>query len=318
VFRASFRLTERLREAGDWGRLLRDAAPAGVLVVAGFLDAKTVEAYLDVDPGTDVHAVTDVLAQRLGFDEYEVTAVEWLRIPPSQSPRPPVAEPSVPTAAPTAPTANANPTPTPTAPLAAHAASAVTGDRLLLRVHPGTITQVLVKPGGRALSIQVRHRRNEAVAAVAVAETDDTVEVAASVGTPEDDRRADFASFGVTFSWADADLAREVGARRIVHTDSGILHTESAGVSGGGIGPVVAEPTTVAEPTAVAEPTTVAEPTAVAKPTAQPRTRQRPMSSDDAPRARDAQGHASRTPFMLMLLVAFAVALFLSRRTRHR
>ncbi len=92
MFRASFRLTESLREAGDWGRLLRDAAPSGVLVVAGFLDAKTVEAYLDVDPGMDVHGVTDVLAQRLGFDEYEVTAVEWLRIPPSQSPLPPVAE----------------------------------------------------------------------------------------------------------------------------------------------------------------------------------------------------------------------------------
>jgi hypothetical protein len=42
------------------------------------------------------------------------------------------------------------------------------------------------------------------------------------------------------------------------------------------------------------------------------------MSSDDAPLARDAEGHASRTPFMLMLLVAFAVALFLSRRSRHR
>jgi hypothetical protein len=299
VFRASFRLTERLREAGDWGRLLRDAAPAGVLVVAGFLDAKTVEAYLDVDPGTDVHAVTDVLAQRLGFDEYEVTAVEWLRIPPSQSTAAPAAEPRVPTA----PTPD--PTPTPTAPLVAHAPSPTAGTRSFLRVHPGTITQVLVKPGGRTLSVQVRHRRNEAVAAVAVEETEETVTVAASVGTPDDDRRADFASFGVTFSWADADLARELGARRVLHTDSGITHTESAAVARAGVGPVAGEPTVVAEPAAVVAPTV------------QPESPQRPVS-DDAPPARDAEAHPRRTPFMLMLLVAFAVALFLSRRTRHR
>jgi hypothetical protein len=305
VFRASFRLTESLREAGDWGRLLRDAAPSGVLVVAGFLDAKTVEAYLDVDPGTDVHAVTDLLAQRLGFDEYEVTAVEWLRIPPSQSSLAPAAEPRVPTAPPATPTPDPTPVPAPTAPLAAHAPSPVVGTRSLLRVHPGTITQVSVKPGGRTLSLQVRHRRNEAVAAVAVEETEETVAVAASVGTPEDDRRADFASFGVTFSWVDADLARELGARRVVHTDAGIIHTESAGVAGAGIGPVAGEPTVAAEPTVVAAPTV------------QPESGQRPVS-DDAPPASDAEAHPRRTPFMLMLLVAFVVALFLSRRTRHR
>jgi hypothetical protein len=283
------------------------------------LDAKTVEAYLDVDPGTDVHAVTDVLAQRLGFDEYEVTAVEWLRIPPSRSPLAPVAEPSVPT---TPPAAVPNPTPTPTeaptatAPLAPHAPSTVAGDRALVRVHPGTITQVLVKPGGRALSVQVRHRRNEAVAAIAVGETADTVEVAASVGTPEDDRRADFASFGVTFSWADADLARELGARRIIHSDTGVIHTESAPVPEAGIGPVVGEPPAVAE-----EPTVQTESPQQPENPRQPVAPQYRMSeyrmSDDAP-PRDTEGHARRTPFMLMLVVAFAVALFLSRRTRHR
>ncbi len=180
-----------------------------------------------------------------------------------------------------------------------------------MRVHPGTITQVLVKPGGRALSVQVRHRRNEAVAAIAVGETADTVEVAASVGTPEDDRRADFASFGVTFSWADADLAREVGARRIIPTDSGIIHTGSAPVTEPGIGPVVMEPTAGAE-----APTGQPESPQPAENPHQPVGPQYRMS-DDAP-PRDAEGRPRRTPFMLMLVVAFAVALFLSRRTRHR
>jgi hypothetical protein len=138
-----------------------------------------------------------------------------------------------------------------------------------------------------------------------VEETEETVTVAASVGTPDDDRRADFASFGVTFSWADADLARELGARRVLHTDSGITQTESAAVARAGVGPVAGEPAVVAEPAAVVAPTI------------QPESRQRPVS-DDAPPARDAEAHPRRTPFMLMLLVAFAVALFLSRRTRHR
>src|SRR5207253_2105785 len=131
---------------------------------------------------TEVHAVTDVLAQRLGFDEYEVTAVEWLRIPPSESSRPPAADPKVSTTTtppPAAPEAEPTHVATPTAPVAAQASPTVTGHGPLLRVHPGTITQVAVKPDGRTLSVKVRHRRNEAVADVAVEETTETVTVAA-------------------------------------------------------------------------------------------------------------------------------------------
>jgi len=309
VFRASFRLTERLRDAGDWGRLLRDAAPAGVLVVAGFLDAKTVEAYLDVDPGTDVHTVTDVLAQRLGFDEYEVTAVEWLRIPPSQSPSPEATEPRVPTTPPpAAPEQEPAPVHAATAPVAAQASPTVSAHGSLLRVHPGTITQVAVKPDGYTLSVKVRHRRNEAIAGVAVEETTETITLAASIGIPEHDRRADFASFGVTFSWADADLAREVGARRIIYTDDGI-HTAPGEASGAGVGAVIGETPAVEDSRSETEPEGPQRPEA----------REHPMSDATSRPARDAQGRSrpKRPPIMLMLLVAFAVALFL-RRTRHR
>ncbi len=321
MFRASFRLTESLREAGDWGRLLRDAAPSGVLVVAGFLDAKTVEAYLDVDPGIDAHAVTDVIAQRLSFDEYEVTAVEWLRIPPAEAPAAPQAtEPTVP-----APPPMDAPSASPTAPLAPPVPPVVTDDRHMLRVHPGTITQVLVKPDGRTLSVQVRHRRNEAVASIAVQETEETVAVEASVGTPEDDRRADFASFGVKFSWSDADLARPLGTRTIL-TESGAIHTEYAAGpdTGAREEPVAAEPIVaaplVAEPVAaepVAAEPLVEEPV-VAAPIVQPeRVEQRFREGTSQP-ARDAAGHPRRTPFMLMLLIAVALAFVLSRRTRQR
>jgi len=306
VFRASFRLTDRLREAGDWGRLLRDAAPPGVLVVAGFLDAKTVEAYLDVDPGVQVHAVTDVLAQRLGFDEYEVTAVEWLRIPPGQTAAPAAAEPRVLTTPPPAPT----PTPTVTTPVATQASPSVTAHASLLRVHPGTITQVTVKPDGRTLSVKVRHRRNEAIAAIAVEETEETVAVAASVGTPDGDRRADFASFGVTFSWADADLAREVGARRIIHSDAGIAGPAPAAASEPALGDVVAEASAVEEPDLQLD----------AQTHRQPETAEHAMQDETSEGAFGSERHArpKRPPLMLMLLFAVAVALFLSRRTRHR
>ena len=305
VFRASFRLTDRLREAGDWGRLLRDAAPPGVLVVAGFLDAKTVEAYLDVDPGVEVHAVTDVLAQRLGFDEYEVTAVEWLRIPPAQTAASAAAEPSVPTTPPPAPT----PTATVTTPVGAQASS-VTGHAPLLRVHPGTITQVTVKPDGRTLSVKVRHRRNEAIAGIAVEETAETVTLAASVGTPDGDRRADFASFGVTFSWADADLAREVGARRIIHSDAGIAEPAPDAASHPGHGDVIAETFAVEDPDLHLG----------AQTDGQPETAEHWMRDETSEEARGSERHATpkRPPFVLMLLFAVAVALFLSRRTRHR
>jgi hypothetical protein len=160
------------------------------------LDSKTVEAYLDIDPDTDVGAVTDLFAQRLGFNEYEVTAVEWLRIPPREQPS--RSEPVVRAQPETA-------TRTAMAPL--------------MRVHPGVITQVLVRPGGRALSVQVRHRRNEVVARVTVKESDEAVAIHASVGTPEGDGNADYTSFAVTFSWVGKELDRPLDARRIIHTE---------------------------------------------------------------------------------------------------
>jgi hypothetical protein len=305
VFRASFRLTDRLREAGDWGRLLRDAAPSGVLVVAGFLDAKTVEAYLDVDPGVEVHAVTDVLAQRLGFDEYEVTAVEWLRIPPGQTAPSAAAEPGVPTTPPPTPTAP----PTVTTPVAAQASPSVTGQAPLLRVHPGTITQVTVKPDGRTLSVKVRHRRNEVIAGIDVEETAETVALAASIGTPDGDRRADFATFGVTFSWAEAELMREVGARRIIHSDAGIARPAPDAPSQPVVGGVIAETPAVEDAAVQSD----------AESSRQPDTAEHAMGDETSHGARGSERYTrpKRPPIVLMLLFAVAVALFLSRRTRH-
>src|SRR5437879_2119099 len=45
---------------------------------------------------------------------------------------------------------------------------------LLLRTHPGNITQVVMQPDRCALSVQIRHWRHETIGPVTVKETDDT------------------------------------------------------------------------------------------------------------------------------------------------
>jgi hypothetical protein len=189
MFRVSFHLTDGARQARDWGRELRRAVPAGVLIVADFLDAKTVEAFVEIDEDSDIRAVTDLIAQRLGLDEYEVTPVQRLGSPATEVP--PVPE-------------HARGSPMPS----------VADDPRLLHVHPGAITRVLVhQPDERALSVQVRHRRHETIEAIAVRETAEVVEIQVTVGTPEPDPHV---SLGVSFSWVDTGLRRPLGGRRIV------------------------------------------------------------------------------------------------------
>src|SRR5437868_5039910 len=78
----------------------------------------------------------------------------------------------------------------------------------LVRVHPGAITQASMQRDGRTLSMQVRHRRHETVATVAMTETDDAVEIEVDVGTPARDDNQEYVSFGVRFSTVEARLDR--------------------------------------------------------------------------------------------------------------
>jgi hypothetical protein len=157
-----------------------------------------------------------------------------------------------------------------------------------VRVHPGVITQVLSKPGGNALSVQVRHRRNEAVGAVTVNESDRAVAIHASVGTPEDDRNADYTSFAVTFSWVRTELGRPLGARQIIYTDARDTGSDRIDRS-----------------SAVDEPPT--------------QTATRPTDEQQQQAQPPVQTHQRRTPFMLMVLIAFTVALLVTtRRAGHR
>ncbi len=190
MFRVSFHLTDTLGDPRDWARELRSAAPVGVLIYADFLEAKTVEAYIEIDDDVDIHAVSDLIAQRLGFNEYEVAAVERLGVPAVQA------------------------RPAPARPPERSVPAERDGDRgRLLHVHPAAITRVLVRqPDERELNVQVRHRQHETIDGVAVKESDDAVEIEVSVGTLEPDTRV---SLAVSFSWIATSLARPLAGRRI-------------------------------------------------------------------------------------------------------
>src|SRR5262245_36129109 len=87
VFRVSFRLSDGPGHAREWGLELRRAAPSGVMIVAAFLDAKTFDAFIEIDHDTDPRSVADLLAARLGVNEYEVTEVEPAATPTTELPR---------------------------------------------------------------------------------------------------------------------------------------------------------------------------------------------------------------------------------------
>jgi hypothetical protein len=212
MFRASFRLDDGADGVRDFGRELRDASPPDVLIVAGFLDAKTVEAYIDVDEGIDVRAITDLIALRLGVDGCDVTEVERLRVRArADLPEQEQADP--------APTCISQVPPV-----------SVDDGRPLVRLHPGEVTQVLVQPDGQDLSIQVRHRPHEVVGPLVVQATDEVAEISVAVGTLADDPHRDYVTFGVAFSWVGARLDRELGARRIVHTNSEAFSQSALGL----------------------------------------------------------------------------------------
>lgn len=184
MFRVSFRLTDDPGHAQDWGRKLRRAVPTGVMIVADFMDAKTFEAFVDTDEDAEIHSVAKLIARRLGVNEYEVTEVE-------------------PSGAQTAEVS---------------AREVHNGGMRLVHVHPAAITRVFVhQPDERALYVQVRHRPHERIEAIAVNESDDTVELGVTVGTLEPDASV---SLGVTFTWVPVILHRPVAARHIVRRPS--------------------------------------------------------------------------------------------------
>jgi hypothetical protein len=165
------------------------------------LHAKNVDAYIDPDESTDIRAATAGIALRLGIERYDVSAVERLRNSIAND------------------CTAYRPMPATAGPLQT-TIMAVNDDRRLLRLHPGTITQVLVEPDERGLSIQVRHRLNEVVGHVVVNETDEVAEIRVSVGTPADDPRRNYVLFGDAFTRVCSSLRRPLGNRRIVYANT--------------------------------------------------------------------------------------------------
>jgi hypothetical protein len=152
-------------------------------MVAAFVESKSIEAYFDVGEGIEPHAV-GLLAEHLGFDDYEVTGVE---------------------------------------PVSADVSADVSGREPALEVasmrchgHPATIMQILLQPDGRTLSIRARHRRHETIQGVDVDETDREVRVEVLVAIPPTDRYAGRVSFAVDFSVVRVRLDQPLDDRRVV------------------------------------------------------------------------------------------------------
>jgi len=176
-----FRVTFLVDDPSERARLATDlrALTMGgdARIVSAFADAKTVEVFLDIAESADPNAVTDRLAQWLGVTDYEVTRAD---------------------AVPTEMLGKAEPAP--------HA-----------RLRRATITQVRVHPDGRALSVQARHRRHEAVERVEVEQSDEAVALTVLVGA--DDVRGQYVSLAVAFTWVDTFLDRPLADRRIIRHD---------------------------------------------------------------------------------------------------
>jgi hypothetical protein len=148
-------------------------------IVAAFAESKSIEAYFDVSDGIEPHAI-GVLAERLGFDDYELTGVE--PVSADVSGREPTLE---------------------VAPLRGHR-------------HPAAIMQIVLQPDGRTLRIQARHRRHETVQGVDVDETDRDVRVDVLVGIPRADPYAGRVSFALDFSVVRCRLDQPLGDRQVV------------------------------------------------------------------------------------------------------
>ncbi len=148
-------------------------------IVAAFAESKSIEAYFDVGEGIEPHAI-GLLAERLGFDDYELTGVE--PVSADVSAREPALE---------------------VAPLRCHR-------------HPATLMQIVLQPDGRTLRIQARHRRHETIQGVDVDETDRDVRVDVLVGIPRADPYAGRVSFALDFSVVRVRLEKPLGDRQVV------------------------------------------------------------------------------------------------------
>ena len=152
IVEAVFRVTFLVDDAAERQRLateLRALTMSGeARLVSAFVDAKTIEVYLDIAESADPRSVADRFAQQLGVSEYELTRAEPL-----------VTEPH---------------------------GSASPSDRGRLR--PAAITQMRVHPDGRTLSVQARHRPDETVERVEIEEADEAIAITVLVGAPHDVR----------------------------------------------------------------------------------------------------------------------------------
>jgi hypothetical protein len=148
-------------------------------IVAAFAESKSIEAYFDLGEGIEPRAIGR-LAERLGFDDYELTGVE--PVSADAGGREPALE---------------------VAPLRYHG-------------RPATIMHVVLQPDGRTLRIQARHRRHETIQGVDVDETDRDVRVEVLVGIPPADPYAGHVSFAVDFSVVRVRLDQPLADRRVV------------------------------------------------------------------------------------------------------
>jgi ribosome-binding factor A len=163
----------------QFGAALQRCTIGDARIVAAFAGATTVDVFVDITDTAVPREVAAQLAQRLGIKEYEIARVEALPIPTLGTEAP------------------------------------------MHRAHlrPATITQVRVHPDDRTLSVQVRHRPHETVETIDVEESGDAVRIAVFVAALDDDESNQYISLAVAFSWIEAVLEREIGARRILRQD---------------------------------------------------------------------------------------------------
>ena len=159
---------------------LRCLTLTGARITHAFVDSRTLEIFVEVEPTMSPRAVADQLARAIGVRAYEVTLVE---------------------------------------PLVSSALAVCAQDVDRGRLHPAVVTQVAVHADDRTLSLQARHRPHEAVECVDVQQTDSVVAVTVLVGSTLDDLDGQLASFALAFTWVDTTLDRALGDRRVVGDD---------------------------------------------------------------------------------------------------
>jgi len=179
MYRLTFALDARDDDPAAWAERVRGAVPRRMHLVAAYLDATSLVAYVDISNETDAADAFHEISETLDLPGCDLTHV--LAIDPAFS----ALSRNV---APRRPAANAR---------------------------EGRIVSVEVSPDGRKVSARVRHAQYEYVDRVEAIESSDSVRLVAWVASAHDDPRADYVTLAHTFTDVLADLDAPLGGRRI-------------------------------------------------------------------------------------------------------